>query len=145
MAYNFDNETAKAVKTVLQGLTASVDLVQIVPAGAEKDVPDEAKSAWINVSVKNNDLAYETSNSYVGTSKITVTVGVRSNCLLEEVAEKSTAVATEVLAMLLKSTLGGYARRSPSDFASEGYSGGGDANAVYWYAATFDFEKQVNP
>ena len=143
MSTNWDFAIAEAVQTILIALTCSPDVVQIVPAGAEQDEPDGAKSLWMNVSVQDNGIYQETSNSFIGTSIINVTIGVRSSNKIENVAETLTDAATETLSTLSTSTLAGYARRAPT-IAIEGYSGGGDANAVFWYSMTSEFEKQVN-
>ena len=144
MSYNYDFAAAQAVQTVLQGLDPCPDIVQIVPAGAEKDIPDEAKSLWINVSVKNTGLVYETSNSFVGTSILNVTIGARSNKKLSDVTESITSAATDSLITLSKSSLGGYARRAPTDVTPDGYSGGEGADAIFWFSMTFGVEHQVN-
>lgn len=142
MSTNVDYTIATKIKTVLEGLDPCPDKVMIVPAGAEKHRPAEAKDFWITLAPINQDIVIETGNAFINTSKINITVCVEATETLDGVAEKITEAASQMVQGLIYSTLSGYARRSPK-YSLKGYSGGDAINSIYYYTAEFDFEVQV--
>ncbi len=142
MSTNVDFSVASKLKTIIEGIDPCPDKVMIVPAGAEKHRPTEAKDFWVTLAPINQTVNIETGNAFINTSRITITVCVEATETLEGVAEKITEAASQVVQSIIYSTLGGYARRSPK-YSLDGYSGGDTINSIYYFSATFEFEKQV--
>lgn len=142
MSTNVDWAIASKLKAVFEALDPCPDKVLITPVGKEKIRPSEGAEYWINLTIKNNSLNIETSNSFVGNSIVEVNLGIESTACLETISETLTERASEVLQTAVYTTLDGYLRRTPT-YEIAGYSGGENTNSVYWYTFTLTCEKQV--
>lgn len=128
------------MQTYLGSISGFPTVINIVPAGNQFWRPANAGTSWVNISVVNDVLTYETGSAYVDKMQVDVTINLDSTAKMGSVHETLLSYGHLSKSNLLRSTLYGSIRRTPM-WVGETYTGPDESN-IYSVSQTFEYEIQ---
>lgn len=128
------------MKTYLGSVSGFPTVINIVPTGNEFWRPADAGASWVNISVKDDVLNYETGSAYVDKMQVAVTINLDSAAKMGSVHETLLSYGHLSKSNLLRSTLYGSIRRTPM-WVGETYTGPDESN-IYSVSQTYEYEVQ---
>ena len=101
------------------GLIASfITDINIVPTGSEDWRPNSAPKSWLNISVADEDFAFETANSYITKPRVRLTLHVETAKRLTAAMEDLLLYSNQAKEVLISKCFTDLTRRAPSLVAS---------------------------
>lgn len=108
----------EAIQEELGLISSFITSINIVPTGSEDWRPNSAPKSWLNISVVDEDFAFETSNSYITKPRVRLTFHVETAKRLTEAMEDLLLYSNQAKEVLVSKCFTDLTRRAPSLVAS---------------------------